>query len=96
MGQQTAEGRMLEASRAEIKKEVSDDVRGLRRLSDSVIVFVDLYLWEPLCTGLRFLHLVVIFVPVLVAVPAIRFGARDPKRDNERRGTLWWYWFLVK
>jgi aarF domain-containing kinase len=92
----TAEGRMLEASRDEIKKGVAADVHGLRRLRDSVIYFADVFIWEPICTGLRFLHLVVIFVPVIVSVPALWIGRRDPKRDEERSGTLWWYWFLVK
>ncbi len=92
----TAEGRMLEASRQEIKKEVKADVRGVRRVRDSIFVFLDVYIWEPVCTGLRFLHLVVIFVPVIVSVPALWIWTRDKKRDNERSGTLWWYWFLVK
>ena len=92
----TAEGRMLEASREEIKKKVADDVHGFRRLKDSIGYFIDVYVWEPICTGLRFLHLVVIFVPVMVTVPALWIGTRDPKRDNERSGTLWWYWFLVR
>ena len=92
----TTESRMLEASRDEIKKEVSSDVRGIRRLRDSIVVFMDVYIWEPLCTGLRFLHLVVIFVPVLVSVPAIWIGKRDPKRGGKRAGTLWWYRFLVR
>lgn len=94
--EQTAEGRMLQASRDEIRKEVGDDVHGIRRVRDSVVVFLDLYIWEPICTGLRFLHLVVIFVPVLTAVPIIWFGTRDKQRSDERSGTLWWYWFLVK
>ncbi|KAF7937782.1 uncharacterized protein EAE97_007578 [Botrytis byssoidea] len=92
----TAEGRMLEASREEISKKVGDDVRGLQRVRDSIIYFLDAYLWEPLCTSIRFLRLVVIFVPVLVTIPAAYFGPRDIARDNERMGTLWWYRFLVK
>ena len=92
----TAEGRMLEASREEIKKKVPDDDRGFKRFRHSIVLFLDVYFWEPLCTGFRFLHLVAIFVPVLVTVPALWLGSRDPKRDNERKGTLWWYWFLVK
>jgi aarF domain-containing kinase len=92
----TAESRMLAASRREIKKEVKADVYGWRRVRDSVIVFADVYFWEPLCTGLRFLHLVVIFVPVIVCVPAIWVGRRVKERNGERTGTLWWYWFLVK
>jgi len=87
---------MLEASRQEIKKQVKDDVRGWRRFRDWIIFVVDLYIWEPLCTGLRFLHLVVIFVPVFACVPAIWVGTRVKNRNMERTGTLWWYWFLVK
>jgi len=87
---------MLEASRDEIAKKVDDGVRGLSRVRHSIIYFADVYVWEPLCTGLRFLHLVIIFVPVIVSVPAIWVGRRVREKDNERSGTLWWYWFLVK
>jgi aarF domain-containing kinase len=92
----TAEGRMLKASREEIKKKVDDDVHGFQRLRQNIIYFLDVYIWEPLCTGIRFFHLAIIFVPVMVTVPALWIGTRDPKRDNERWGSLWWYWFLVK
>lgn len=93
---QTAEGRMLEASRDEISKQVKDDVHGIRRVRDSIVYFLDVYLWEPLCTGTRFLHLVFIFVPVIITVPVIWVGSRDKEKNNERSGTLWWYGFLVK
>jgi aarF domain-containing kinase len=53
------------------------------------------YIVEPICTGLRFLHLVVIFVPVIVTIPALWLGQKQPGRENERSGTLWWYGFLV-
>lgn len=92
----TAEGRMLEASRDEIRKKVADDVHGFKRLRDSIVLCLDLYIWEPICTGLRFLHLFVIFVPVIISVPAIWIGRRNQKKDNERPGTLWWYRFLVR
>jgi aarF domain-containing kinase len=94
--EQTAEGRMLEASREEIQKKLSDDDRGISRLGNGIILFLDLYIWEPICTGVRFLHLVFIFVPVIASVPALWIGTRDKTRDNERSGTLWWYKFLVK
>lgn len=87
---------MLEASRDEIKKQVKDDVHGIRRVRDSILLFLDVYIWEPLCTGARFLHLVVIFVPVIVTVPIIWFGKRKRDKDDETTGSLWWYWFLVK
>lgn len=92
----TGERRMLEVSRKEIKKAVGENDTGLTRVRHHIVLFLDLYIWEPLCTGVRFLQLVVIFVPVLLTVPAIWIGPRQPKRDNERAGTLWWYGFLVK
>lgn len=94
--EKTAESRMLEASRDEIAKKLSEDDHGFSRIRHGVVLFLDVYIWEPICTALRFLHLVIIFVPVILTVPAIWLGSRDPKRDNERSGTLWWYWFLVK
>ncbi|KAL9945811.1 hypothetical protein ACHAQF_008368 [Verticillium nonalfalfae] len=93
---QTGEGRMLEASRAEIKKKLDDNDVGFSRVWHSLLIGLDTYLVEPVMTGIRFLHLVIIFVPVIVTVPAIWFGARQPSRDNERSGTLWWYAFLVQ
>ncbi|KAK3942589.1 putative serine/threonine-protein kinase abkC [Diplogelasinospora grovesii] len=92
----TAELRMLEASREELKKTVDDGYKGFTRLRHQIVLFLDLYVWEPICTGFRFLHLVAIFVPVILTVPAIWIGPRQPARDNERTGTLWWYNFLVK
>ncbi|KAK5995223.1 ABC1 family protein [Cladobotryum mycophilum] len=92
----TGEHRMLEASRAELKRTIAEDDRGISRLIHELELLFDLYIWEPLCTGARFLHLVVIFVPVIISVPAIWIGPRHPDRDNERAGTLWWYRFLVK
>ncbi len=88
--EQTAETRMLEVSRTEMVKTVAPDDRGFSRLRHKAALFLDLYVWEPLCTGLRFLHLAIIFVPVVAAVPAIWLGRRQPERDNERTGTLWW------
>lgn len=91
----TAEGRMLQASREELAKTVDEDKNALTRLAQRVVIFLDVYIWEPLCTGFRFCHLVVIFVPVILSVPAIWIGRRQPDQDNERSGTLWWYNFLV-
>lgn len=92
----TGEHRMLEASRAEIRKTIDDDDRGLSRIAHKIVLLWEHYVWEPICTGTRFLHLVVIFVPVILSVPVIWFGRRHPDKDGERSGTLWWYGFLVK
>ncbi|KAH7157655.1 hypothetical protein B0J13DRAFT_494839 [Dactylonectria estremocensis] len=91
----TAEKRMLEMSRGEIEKGVNKESRGLSRVVQQVQYIWDLVVVEPICTGIRFLQLVFIFVPVIITVPAIWFGKRQRHRDNERTGTLWWYGFLV-
>ena len=92
----TGEEQMLEASRAEIQKHLPKDSRGVKRVVQTIAYLWDKYIYEPVATGFRFLHLVVIFVPVIVTVPAVWVGGRVKDRDNERRGTLWWYSFLVK
>jgi len=90
----TGEQQMLEASRKELKEQVPkrlENSKGRR----SIYLFVEAYIVEPIGTALRFLHLVFIFVPVIVTIPAIYFGARQKDRADERSGTLWWYGFLV-
>lgn len=87
---------MLEASRNELKNEVPPTVHGLRRIWRVLLIWLDDWIYEPIATGLRFLHLMGIFVPVIVAIPVVWFGRRDKNRDNECAGRLWWYGFLVK
>ncbi|KAL9060174.1 MAG: hypothetical protein Q9162_000788 [Coniocarpon cinnabarinum] len=89
------EDHMLDASREEIESQVPEFVSSSHRIRHAVYYVIDTYLWEPMCTGLRFLHLLVIFVPVIATVPLIWLGRRQNHRSNERSGTLWWYGFLV-
>ena len=86
---------MLEISRQELAEYVPDRLQHSWKIRRTIWKFVDAYIIEPLATGLRFLHLVLIFVPVMAAVPVVWIGPRRPERDNERAGTLWWYGFLV-
>ena len=92
---ETSEERMLEASRAEMAKVLPDDLHGFTRFRRAVYLVLDRFVVEPLATGLRFLHLAFIFVPVIVSIPVIWLGGRVKDRDDEREGTLWWYGFLV-
>lgn len=92
----TSEERMLRVSREEIEKSKDETSGFFTRFRNNVVYYVDVYFWEPICTGVRLLHLMVIFVPVILSVPAIWIGNRQPDRDNERSGTLWWYRFLVQ
>lgn len=91
----TGEEHMLEASRRELAEYVPPVLRGSNKTGRSIWFFVDQWIIEPVATGFRFLHLVLIFVPVIVTVPAIWLGRRVKERDNERKGTLWWYSYLV-
>ncbi|KAL8720741.1 MAG: hypothetical protein Q9225_002441 [Loekoesia sp. 1 TL-2023] len=92
----TPEEHMLEASRKEIRKEVPESVHGLTRVWREIGLFLDLYIYEPIATGFRLLHLAVIFIPVIATIPVIWLGRRVKERDGERTGTLWWYNFLVR
>ncbi|KAL1390796.1 hypothetical protein HDK64DRAFT_82370 [Phyllosticta capitalensis] len=94
--ERTGEQLMLEASRAELREQVPRAIQNSKGFRKKIYFFVDKYIWEPIATGVRLLHLVFIFAPVILSVPAIWIGRRVPDRDNERTGTLWWYGFLVR
>ncbi|GAA6004874.1 hypothetical protein JCM10207_008437 [Rhodosporidiobolus poonsookiae] len=62
------------------------------------------YVWEPISTTARFLHLAVIFLPVIVSAPILALELVDEagdkrrghkKRERERTSTRWWYRLLV-
>jgi aarF domain-containing kinase len=91
----TSEERMLELSREEIDNYVPERLRNSKGFRVGLWRFVDTWIVEPFATGLRFLHLLFIFVPVIATIPVIYFGRRIPDRDDERSGTIWWYGFLV-
>ncbi len=90
----TSEEQMLEVSTAELNEEVPEFFGGSNFMRN-IYFFVEDYVIEPFMTGVRFVHLAIIFVPVLLSVPALWLGARLPNHDNERGGALWWYSYLV-
>lgn len=49
---------------------------------------------EPIRTGLRFLHLIWIFAPVVIAIPVLLLGTVEDD-STERWGALVWYDLLV-
>jgi hypothetical protein len=91
----TGEERMLAESRRELANQVPALLANSKIWRRRIYFLFDMYLWEPVCTALRFFHLLAIFTPLVLAVPAVWVGRRIPERDNERTGTLWWYRFLV-
>ncbi|KAF2718862.1 ABC1-domain-containing protein [Polychaeton citri CBS 116435] len=91
----THEEHMLDLSRDELDQSVPTWLEGSKKVRKGIWRFVEAWIIEPVGTGFRFLHLVVLFVPVMAAVPMIWLGGRVKDRDNERIGTLWWYSYLV-
>ncbi|KAK5677196.1 hypothetical protein LTS10_010385 [Elasticomyces elasticus] len=92
----THEEQMLEISRQELEEaRVPERLQHSRKWRRELWRWMDKWILEPMATGFRFLHLVIIFVPVLATIPVIWIGARKADRDDERSGTLWWYSFLV-
>jgi len=92
----TGEEKMLQASRQELKSQVPSSLQNSKKWRRRIYLWLDRWIVEPVLTAVRFLHLVVIFVPVILTVPAVWIGPRMEARDNERVGTLWWYGFLVR
>ncbi|KAL0264190.1 hypothetical protein SLS55_000136 [Diplodia seriata] len=59
---------MLEASRAELRSQVPKVIENSKGFRKGIYFFFENYVWEPLATGLRFVHLVIIFVPVMMTL----------------------------
>ena len=91
----TGEQQMLEASRKELEEHVPKRLQNSKRVRKGIYFFLEDWIIEPIATGFRFLHLVIIFVPVILTIPAIWIGKRQKERSNERSGTIWWYGHLV-
>lgn len=95
----TLEQSLLDTSEEERRAQtygINKDRSIFYRLFRNVKVSFVRYIFEPIATGLRFIQLVVIFIPVLATIPIIFIGPKVPDCDNERSGTLWWYRFLVR
>ncbi|KZO95973.1 ABC1-domain-containing protein [Calocera viscosa TUFC12733] len=60
-----------------------------------ILRWLKLKIWEPLLTGVRFCHLVLIFLPVIVAAPMLLVGVPEKKLDGDRWGAVWWYGLLT-
>ncbi|WVR03189.1 hypothetical protein IAU60_000180 [Kwoniella sp. DSM 27419] len=65
---------------------------------------IRLYLFEPLATFFRFLHLALLFGPVILTTPMLLIGKQERRRrtgkpvpeEEENWGAVWWYGFLVR
>lgn len=66
--------------------------------------FIRAHLVEPVLTFFRFLHLFILFAPVIITSPMLLIG-KPPRRRRQGKpvaneedpwGAIWWYSFLVK
>ncbi|OCF34760.1 Atypical/ABC1/ABC1-C protein kinase [Kwoniella heveanensis BCC8398] len=65
---------------------------------------IRLYIFEPLATFFRFLHLALLFGPVILTTPMLLVGKPERRRrtgkpikeEEENWGAVWWYSFLVR
>ncbi|WWC67184.1 uncharacterized protein I206_101091 [Kwoniella pini CBS 10737] len=68
------------------------------------VLFIQLYILEPLATLFRFFHLAILFGPVILTTPMLLVGKPEKRRrtgkpiaeEEENWGAVWWYAFLVK
>ncbi|PYI24250.1 ubiquinone biosynthesis protein [Aspergillus japonicus CBS 114.51] len=93
----TSEMQMLEVSRREIQKKVDDEARGLSRLWQTLVLYGYRFVYDPIATGFRFVHLLIIFLPVVFTAPILCLGGNGKNREAVlSSGTIWWYKFLVR
>ena len=67
-----------------------------RSLCFRIIGVLQDFIWEPILTARRFIHLFYLFVPVIITVPMLLVGSPDKQLRGDRWGAVWWYGFLVK
>lgn len=97
--EKTIEQLMLEESdleREELLQAISKDRHVVFRIANHIKILAVNWVIEPIATGFRFVTLVTIFVPLILAIPLVYLGKRLPEKNNERQGTIWWYAFLIK
>ncbi|KAH9835937.1 ABC1 family-domain-containing protein [Rhodofomes roseus] len=66
-----------------------------QRITWRIVVLVREYIWEPILTARRFVHLCFLFVPVLLASPILLVGLTEERLSGDRWGAVWWYGFLT-
>lgn len=81
--------------KTEIIKEAQDP-SFWRRLRQQLEDLWEDYVVHPVLTIWRFGVLALIFLPLIITVPAVFIGERNKELSDERSGTLWWYSLLVK
>jgi aarF domain-containing kinase len=93
----TNEERLLEESEKEwdeLYNQVPQDRNVLYKVYRFLAIPFRVWIFEPLATAFRFVHLVVIFAPVLITIPMVFLGTASAN-SHDKSGAILWYRFLV-
>jgi hypothetical protein len=58
--------------------------------------FIRKRIFSPIRTGMRFLHLFIIFLPVVITAPMLFIGSPEDDQSGEKWGAIWWYDLLTR
>ncbi|KAM6498533.1 hypothetical protein JOM56_006481 [Amanita muscaria] len=67
-----------------------------RSILRRIVVFFRNRIWEPILTAKRFVHLLILFMPVIISSPMLLVGKPEMRLKGDRWGAVWWYGLLVK
>lgn len=73
----------------EMREEPSQ--RKVIRIIDRILDWLDTWFLEPLLVCKRLVHVILLFSPIVIAIPIAFFGEKNPDEHDERTGTIWWY-----
>ncbi|KDR85445.1 hypothetical protein GALMADRAFT_218543 [Galerina marginata CBS 339.88] len=66
-----------------------------RTLSAALRALLQTHVVEPVLTAKRFVYLLFLFAPVILASPMLLVGKADKTLKGDRWGAVWWYGLLV-
>ncbi|KAI8082860.1 uncharacterized protein BX664DRAFT_339245 [Halteromyces radiatus] len=86
--------RELSSIQANTKISRGEDISNsrIKQWMKHILHFLDHWLLEPLLTLRRFVHILLLFTPVLLSSPALVLGN---VKNEDTSGSLWWYDFLA-
>jgi aarF domain-containing kinase len=67
-----------------------------RSILSQILALLRDRIWEPIRTATRFLHLFIIFIPVIVTSPMLLYGKPESRYQGDRWGAVWWYGMLTR
>ena len=75
---------------------ISSPTENRERILTRIMHLLREQIWEPIRTATRFIHLLILFTPVIITTPMLFVGTPDPKLHGDKWGAIWWYGLLVK